>query len=140
MTNGFLPFGPFTTPKKSNGLFQNASQNPQSLSVTDLSVWKWLRLSLSPGWTLPSSSDHIVPSLDFDVATDLHHYTEQSGLDIIVNNGVSEIFGEDNGLTVKLTCGSLSVGVKPDTRFLLGLGYDRYNLSGGFRLYESVVS
>jgi len=79
--------------------------------------------------TVVELSDHIVPSIDFDMAADVHSYAEQVGLNIIVNSGVNEIIESDDGITVKLSCSEiatdmvvLSVGVKPDTDFLKGSG------------------
>lgn len=73
--------------------------------------------------TLVELSDHIVASLDYDMACHVNHYAQSQGLQIILNNGVKEIQDNGNHLTVQLQEGSvdadfliLAVGVKPETK------------------------
>lgn len=63
-------------------------------------------------------SDHLIASLDFDMAADVHRYVKQKGIKLYLQNGVTAI--RDH--TVVLQRGSLaadlvilSVGVRPET-------------------------
>lgn len=63
-------------------------------------------------------SDHLIASLDFDMAADVHRYVKQKGIKLYLQNGVTAI----RDRTVVLQRGSLaadlvilSVGVRPET-------------------------
>ncbi len=63
-------------------------------------------------------SDHLIASLDFDMAADVHRYIKNKGIKLYLQNGVTAI----RGRTVVLQNGELSadmiimsVGVRPDT-------------------------
>ncbi len=73
--------------------------------------------------TLVELADHIVTSLDYDMACHVHHYAQSQGLRIILNNGVKEIHDNGNYLTIQLQEGSVdadlmivAVGVHPETK------------------------
>lgn len=66
-------------------------------------------------------ADHLIASLDFDMAADVHRYIKAKGIRLHLNNGVKAI----NGNTVVLQNGEIaadmiimSVGVRPDTAFV----------------------
>ena len=63
-------------------------------------------------------SDHLIASLDFDMAADVHRYIKSKGISLFLNNGVTEIKGNkvilQNG-EVEADVIIMSVGVKPET-------------------------
>ena len=63
-------------------------------------------------------SDHLVASLDGDMAADLHRYLRSKGIDLYLSNGVTAIRG-DRVVLQKGECQAdmvlLSVGVRPET-------------------------
>ncbi len=63
-------------------------------------------------------ADHLIASLDFDMAADVHRYIKSKGIDLYLNNSVKAI----DGKTVILQSGQIetdmvimSVGVRPET-------------------------
>ena len=78
------------------------------------------RLGLSV--TVADISDHLVPSLDFDMAADLHRYAREKGVSLILKSGVSKIEERAGSLAVTVGMTTLvvdmviiSVGVAPDS-------------------------
>ena len=70
-------------------------------------------------------SDHLIASLDFDMAADVHRYIKNKGIKLYLQNGVTAI----RGRTVVLQNGELSadmiimsVGVRPDTAIAKACG------------------
>ena len=70
-------------------------------------------------------SDHLIASLDFDMAADVHRYLKSKGISIFLNNAAAEIKGNK----VILQNGELdadiiimSVGVKPETELASDCG------------------
>ena len=63
-------------------------------------------------------SDHLIASLDGDMAADLHRYLRSKGIDLYLSNGVTAICG-DRVVLQKGECQAdmvlLSVGVRPET-------------------------
>ncbi len=63
-------------------------------------------------------SDHLIASLDVDMAADLHRYLRSKGIDLYLSNGVTAIRG-DRVVLQKGECQAdmvlLSVGVRPET-------------------------
>ncbi|MBR6777619.1 MAG: FAD-dependent oxidoreductase [Clostridia bacterium] len=63
-------------------------------------------------------SDHLIASLDGDMAADLHRYLRSKGIDLYLSNGVTAIRG-DRVVLQKGECQAdmvlLSVGVRPET-------------------------
>lgn len=79
--------------------------------------------------TIVEMSDHVIAPLDFDITCDVHAYLESKGVSLLLNTAVEQIAEEDDGLSVKTSCGAiscdfviLSAGVTPDTAFLKGSG------------------
>ncbi|WBY64929.1 FAD-dependent oxidoreductase [Thermocaproicibacter melissae] len=71
--------------------------------------------------TIVELADHLITSLDYDMAADVHQYLRKKGICLILGNGLREI-AEDGSLVVKLQNGEiktdmviLAVGVRPDT-------------------------
>lgn len=71
--------------------------------------------------TITELADHLIASLDYDMAADVHRYLREKGIGLILGNGLREI-DEDGSLVVRLQNGEirtdmvlLAVGVKPDT-------------------------
>lgn len=65
-------------------------------------------------------TNHLIASLDFDIAADMHRYIKSKGIRLYLNNGVKAI----DGNTIILQNGEinadmiiLSVGVRPETEF-----------------------
>jgi len=75
--------------------------------------------------TIVELLDHLIGSLDFDMAAEVHQYARKMGIRLILKNGVTEIIDTgkaEESLTVKLNNGSIgtdmvimSVGVRPET-------------------------
>ena len=72
--------------------------------------------------TIVELSDHVIASLDYDMACDVHNYLRKKGVKLLLNNGLQSI-KDDNG-TLKLTLQNgeffanmviMAVGVKPDS-------------------------
>lgn len=71
---------------------------------------------------IAEQADHLIASLDRDMAADVHRYMREAGIALHLGNGVTAIRETGNGLIVDLQKGSLpadmvilSVGVKPET-------------------------
>lgn len=71
--------------------------------------------------TIVELADHVIASLDYDMAADVHQYLRKKGICLILGNGLREI-DEDGSPVVKLQNGEiktdmviLAVGVRPDT-------------------------
>ena len=69
--------------------------------------------------TVAELSDHLIPSLDFDMAADVHRYLKSKGINLLLNNGVKAI--KDGRVVlnrgeVKADMVIMSAGVKPETR------------------------
>ena len=70
-------------------------------------------------------ADHLIATLDVDMAADVHRYIKSKGIKIYLNNGVKEI----NGHKIILQKGEIetdmiimSVGVRPETEFIIDSG------------------
>ena len=72
--------------------------------------------------TIVELSDHVIASLDYDMACDVHNYLRKKGVKLLLNNGLQSI--KDNNGTLKLTLQNgeffanmviMAVGVKPDS-------------------------
>ena len=69
--------------------------------------------------TVAELSDHLIPSLDFDMAADVHRYLKSKGINLLLNNGVKAINDGRvvlNRGEVKADMVIMSAGVKPETR------------------------
>ena len=69
--------------------------------------------------TVAELSEHLIPSLDFDMAADVHRYLKSKGINLLLNNGVKAI--KDGRVVlnrgeVKADMVIMSAGVKPETR------------------------
>ena len=73
--------------------------------------------------TLIQLDNQVMPPLDYDMATMLHTYLRQQGLDLRLNESVTALTGGTDGLTAQLRSGEeitadmvlLAIGVAPDT-------------------------
>lgn len=72
--------------------------------------------------TVIEMADHLIASLDFDMAADVQQYLRTKGIRLILGNGVKSIEELHNHLNLTLNRGSvqadlllLSVGVRPET-------------------------
>lgn len=81
--------------------------------------------------TIAELSDHVINSLDYDMASDIHKYLIEKGIELIFQNGVKEITDKGNNLQIELDKGSLctdmliiSAGVRPETEFLSDSGIE----------------
>ena len=75
--------------------------------------------------TIVQRSDHLIPPLDFDMASDVHRYVKSKGIRLLLNNSVKAIRETNAHLSLELQKGCLqtdmvilSIGVQPDTAFL----------------------
>ncbi len=69
--------------------------------------------------TVAELSEHLIPSLDFDMAADVHRYLKSKGINLLLNNGVKAIKDSRvvlNRGEVKADMVIMSAGVKPETR------------------------
>ncbi|MBR6708526.1 MAG: FAD-dependent oxidoreductase, partial [Clostridia bacterium] len=71
--------------------------------------------------TLIELSDHLIASLDFDMAADVHHYVTDRGIRLELSNGLQSIRELDGRLLLTLQRGTLetdmlilAVGVRPE--------------------------
>lgn len=73
--------------------------------------------------TLIEMADHVIASLDFDMAADVHNYIRQKGVNLFLNSAVKSVSDGENGyLSVQLENGEIAAdmlimaaGVKPDS-------------------------
>lgn len=79
--------------------------------------------------TIVELSSHLIGSIDFDMAAELHQYLREEGMQLILGNGVKEFHPKEDTIEVELHEGSfacdmviLAVGVTPDTTFLKDSG------------------
>ncbi|MBW1650735.1 MAG: FAD-dependent oxidoreductase [Deltaproteobacteria bacterium] len=81
----------------------------------------------------------ILPFLEFDLAKLVENHIRSKGVDIIINDGVAEFFGENGGLKyVKLKSGKelscelavLSIGVSPNSKLAADVGLDIGEFNG----------
>ena len=79
--------------------------------------------------TIIQRSNHLIPPLDFDMATDVHKYIRAQGVTLSLKNEVTAIREYGNSIMLETQKGTvytdmviLSVGVTPDTAFLQGSG------------------
>ncbi|MBQ8434044.1 MAG: FAD-dependent oxidoreductase [Clostridia bacterium] len=75
--------------------------------------------------TIVEMGDHLIAPLDFDMSADVARYIKANGVHLELGNGVKSIQKQPDTLRVTLTRGQidtdmvlLSVGVRPDTKFL----------------------
>lgn len=71
--------------------------------------------------TIVELANHLIASLDFEMAADVHHYLQARGIRLMLKNGLQEIIPGDP-MIIKLQKGELaadlvilSIGVRPDT-------------------------
>lgn len=73
--------------------------------------------------TIIELSDHLIGSLDFDMASEVHKYIREKGVRLILNNGVKSIKETEFGVldvilnngTVSAEMVIMSIGVRPET-------------------------
>lgn len=90
--------------------------------------------------------DHLMASLDFDMAAFVHNRIREKGVDLHLSNTVKEIINDGDETHVILSRGSLAtdlvilaVGVKADTDFLINSGIRR-NEQGGIIVNEQMLT
>lgn len=74
--------------------------------------------------TIVELTDHVINSLDYDMAAEIHHHLKTKGIELYLNDGVASFNKTNGSITVLLESGTvlaadvvmLSVGVRPDTR------------------------
>jgi NADPH-dependent 2,4-dienoyl-CoA reductase/sulfur reductase-like enzyme/peroxiredoxin family protein/rhodanese-related sulfurtransferase/TusA-related sulfurtransferase len=79
--------------------------------------------------TVVELMDHVIATIDYDMACDVHNHLRQKGVNLILKDGVKAI--EDNNTGLKVTLGNgelfcdmviLSVGVRPESDLAIGAG------------------
>ncbi len=79
--------------------------------------------------TIVELMDHVIATIDFDMACDVHNHLRQKGVNLILKDGVKAI--EDNNTGLKVTLGNselfcdmviLSVGVRPESGLAVQAG------------------
>jgi CoA-disulfide reductase len=73
--------------------------------------------------TIVEYSDHVIGSLDSEMASDVHNHLREKGIKLMLNNGVKEIYEHGNEIKLILDKGEvltdmviMSVGVTPDSK------------------------
>lgn len=81
--------------------------------------------------TVIELSDHLIASLDFDMAAEVHKYLRENGVKLILNNRVQAINESYDGLEITLGNGNvkadmliMSVGVRPESSLALNCGIE----------------
>lgn len=81
--------------------------------------------------TLVEMSDHVIASLDYDMACDVHNYLTDMGINLVLNNKVKDILEEDDKLKlvlddkeIKTDMVIMSVGVRPDVQLAKDAGIE----------------
>lgn len=79
--------------------------------------------------TIVELADHLIASIDFDMAAELHSYLRRMGVSLMLKNGVQRIIEKDGNLSVQLERGTidtdlliLAVGVRPETALAADCG------------------
>jgi NADPH-dependent 2,4-dienoyl-CoA reductase/sulfur reductase-like enzyme len=73
--------------------------------------------------TIVEMADHVIASIDCDMACDVHNYLQKKGVHLLLSNGLRAIRDGGDTLTLKLQSGELTtdmvilaIGVKPETQ------------------------
>ncbi|MEG0570202.1 MAG: FAD-dependent oxidoreductase [Oscillospiraceae bacterium] len=76
-------------------------------------------------------ANHLIASLDFDMAADVHKYLCENGVDLILGNAVTSIKEDENSLHISLQNGEITadmlimaVGVRPENELAIAAGID----------------
>ncbi|MEI6579552.1 MAG: FAD-dependent oxidoreductase [Eubacteriales bacterium] len=92
--------------------------------------------------TVVELSNHVIASIDFEMACDVHNHLRQKGVTLILNDGVTAITETAAGLNVTLGKGEilcdmiiLSVGVRPESSLAVNAGL-RVNPRGAIVVNE----
>lgn len=73
--------------------------------------------------TLVEASNHLLPSLDYDMAASVHNYLREKGLSVYLKRKITA-FGDDkitmdNGQTIAYDMGIIATGVQPDLKIAI---------------------
>ncbi|NLB28635.1 MAG: FAD-dependent oxidoreductase, partial [Clostridiales bacterium] len=81
--------------------------------------------------TIVEMTDHLIASLDYDMACDVHNYIQKMGVHLLLSNGVVKIADRDGKLDISLQKGELTtdmvimaVGVRPETELASAAGLE----------------
>lgn len=95
--------------------------------------------------TVVEMADHVIASLDYDMACDIHNYLAEKGIHLILGERVTGI-EQNNNLKVSLSCGELytdmvimSVGVKPESELAKKSGLS-VNAKGAIIVNENMLT
>jgi len=79
--------------------------------------------------TVVELMDHVIATIDYDMACDVHNHLRQKGVNLILKDGVKAIEDNNTGLKVTLNNGELfcdmvilSVGVRPESGLAVSAG------------------
>ena len=79
--------------------------------------------------TVVELMDHVIATIDYDMACDVHNHLRQKGVNLILKDGVKAIKDNNTGLKVTLNNGELfcdmvilSVGVRPESGLAVSAG------------------
>ena len=81
--------------------------------------------------TVIEMSDHVIASLDYDMACDVHNYLCEKGVKLLLNNGLQSIADADGRLNLTLQNGEtvadmviMAVGVRPESGLAKAAGLE----------------
>ena len=81
--------------------------------------------------TIVEMQDHLIASLDYDMACDVHNYLCEKDVKVVLNSAVTAVEEKSGKLKIELTSGQietdmiiLSVGVKPESELAIKCGLD----------------
>ena len=82
-------------------------------------------------------SDQVIAPLDIDMACTVHHYLQQKGISVYLNNGLQKIMEQNGRLTLELSNGVLqadmlilAIGIRPESQLAQDAGLHT-NARGG---------
>ena len=87
--------------------------------------------------TIVEKAEHVIASIDYDVACDVHNHIRAKGVNLILQDGVNAINESENGLKISLDDSEIyadfvimAVGVRPESSLAKAAGLDVHPKGG----------
>ena len=87
--------------------------------------------------TIVEKAEHVIASIDYDVACDVHNHIREKGVNLILQDGVNAINESENGLKISLDDSEIyadfvimAVGVRPESSLAKAAGLDVHPKGG----------